>query len=210
MSYAIDVLIIIFLFALFAVPHSLLASKKIKIIVKDKFGDYIAFYRLAYNGVAVVTFVLVYLYAPRPDYVVYDLPYPWDLIILIPQLLAGFGFLWTIKFIHGNEFLGITQIKRYFSKSYDVNDLDEKQELVIKGPFKYVRHPFYFYSILFLGLRPTMSLFYLTFYFCFIAYFYIGSIYEEKKLVESFGVQYKEYQEKVPRLIPYRIFNPNY
>ncbi len=88
---------------------------------------------------------------------------------------------------------------------YNVSDLDEKQTFKISGAFKFVRHPIYLFSILFLGFRPTMTVFYITMYLCIIAYFYIGSIYEERKLIEMFGDEYKEYQKRVPRIFPVKI-----
>ena len=88
---------------------------------------------------------------------------------------------------------------------YNVSDLDEKQTFKISGAFKFVRHPIYLFSILFLGFRPTMTVFYITMYLCIIAYCYIGSIYEERKLIEMFGDEYKEYQKRVPRIFPVKI-----
>jgi protein-S-isoprenylcysteine O-methyltransferase Ste14 len=33
-------------------------------------------------------------------------------------------------------------------------------------------------------------------------YFFIGSIFEERKLVREFGAAYRAYQQRVPRLMP--------
>lgn len=100
------------------------------------------------------------------------------------------------------EFLGITQIKRYLEGNYKVSDLDEYHEMVVSGPFKYSRHPIYFFSIIILGFRSTMDLFYVVFFICMLIYFYIGSIYEEKSLEKRFGNSYREYKTRVPRLFP--------
>ena len=37
---------------------------------------------------------------------------------------------------------------------------------------------------------------------CMTAYFIIGSIYEERKLITEFGKVYEDYQQAVPGLIP--------
>ena len=50
-----------------------------------------------------------------------------------------------------------------------------------------------------------MDLFYLVMFISITLYFYIGSFYEEKKLVEKYGVEYKEYQKKVPRIFPIKL-----
>jgi protein-S-isoprenylcysteine O-methyltransferase Ste14 len=49
-------------------------------------------------------------------------------------------------------------------------------------------------------------LFYLTMFIAFTAYFYIGSYYEEKKMVRLFGDDYRNYQLNVPRIFPIKFF----
>ncbi|MBT8379095.1 MAG: hypothetical protein KJN64_07685 [Ignavibacteria bacterium] len=207
MQYTVDVSIIIAIFALYGFVHSLLASKKIKFLFKKIFGELIAFYRLLYNVFALFTLYLIYEFSPKPNLLIYDLPNPYDLIVLIPQFLALAGIFWAFNFICFKEFIGLDQIKRFLGKAYKT-ELDEEMTLIIKGPFKFSRHPLYFFSIIFLLFRPTMDLFYLTFFACIVVYFYIGSYHEEKKLTEHFGDIYSEYKKSVPRIFPLKIFKP--
>ncbi len=206
MSYVNDVAIIIFLFVLFAVSHSILANPKIKNKIAIRVGNNFAFYRAFYNLTALMSLVFIYEISPAPDLTIYDLKFPYDIIIYFLQVLSVVGIFWSFKVIDGSEFFGISQIKRYLNGTYSTKESDDNSELVIKGAFKYSRHPLYFFIILFLGLRPTMDLFYLTFYLCFVSYFVIGSYFEEKNLIAKFGNEYLEYQSRVPRLIPYKIF----
>lgn len=194
--------VIVVLFFLFAYSHTWLASNKIKKSIAEKLGGKIAFYRLFYNFSSLLFFSVFYFLSPKPDVIVYDLHYPLDIITFALQVLSLIGLIWSARTIDMMEFLGFRQIKRYLNGSYITDDLDEKQILKVEGAFKFVRHPIYFFSILFLGLRPTMSLFYLVMFICIVIYFYAGSIYEEKKLIEKFGDEYKEYQKNVPRMIP--------
>jgi protein-S-isoprenylcysteine O-methyltransferase Ste14 len=166
-------------------------------------GNKIAFYRLFYNLSSVLFFLLFYLISPKPDLIVYDLHYPFDIITFALQILSFIGLIWAVRGTNLKEFIGISQIVRYLDGNYNIYDLDERQVFRKDGPFKLVRHPVYLFSILFLGLRPTMDLFYLVMFFCITIYFYIGSLYEEKKLIEIFGNEYLEYQKLVPRLIPF-------
>jgi protein-S-isoprenylcysteine O-methyltransferase Ste14 len=46
-----------------------------------------------------------------------------------------------------------------------------------------------------------------VFFICLTGYFIVGSIYEEKKLVELFGDEYVQYQKNTPRLVPLKLFN---
>jgi len=199
----VEVILIIMLFTLFAYSHTWLASIKIKRALAEKLGNKIAFYRLFYNASSIIFFMAFYAVSPKPDIIVYDLPFPFDIITFALQVLSLVGMVWATRPIDLKEFIGIAQIKRYIHDEYNVDGPDEKQTLKIEGAFKFVRHPIYLFSILFLGFRPTMTLFYLTMYICVIVYFYTGSIYEERKLVEMFGDKYKKYQLQVPRLIPY-------
>jgi protein-S-isoprenylcysteine O-methyltransferase Ste14 len=213
-------------FILFALLHSFLASFKIKAFLSERIGGAMAFYRLSYNIFFLWLFFYLFEFLPRPDVEIFELRFPWDIIILIPQILALAGIIWTLRFFSLFEFAGLSQIKRWKNGDFNENrerentvteiqtkDLgngkiskdvfDEKLTLKIEGPYKIVRHPLYLFTIIFLILRPTMDLFYLVFLIFLIAYFYIGSFYEEKKLVFAFGDQYRKYQESVPRLFPH-------
>lgn len=207
MILVLDVIIIVILFAIFGYIHSLVASEKVKIQFKKIFGELIAFYRILYNVFAILSFYFIYEFSPKPHVIIYDLQNPFDLIILIPQFLSLAGIIWVFKYICFREFLGLDQIKRFIEKRY-ITELDEEFTLRIEGPYRYSRHPIYFFSITFLLFRPTMDLFYLTFFLCIVAYFYIGSYYEEKKLVRQFGQVYENYRKEVPRIIPLKLFRP--
>ena len=207
MSLLLDVSVILILFSLFAISHSILASSKIKRNLVESIGEKIAFYRLFYNLSSLLIFLFIYELSPKPDFLIYDLKFPFDIIIFVLQIIAAIGFLWAVSLINLREFLGISQIQRYLKHEYKIAELDEHMELVFKGPFKYSRHPVYLFSILFLGLRPTMDLFYFIFYLVIVLYFIIGSYFEERKLVERFGQIYIDYQKEVPRIIPIKFRN---
>lgn len=202
MNLFLDVFIIVGLFFLFALSHSVLAAFDLKKRLSEKIGNQIAFYRLFYNISSVLILIAIYFISPKPDVVIYDLQFPYDLLIFGIQFLGIVGIYWTSTFIDMKEFLGIGQIKRYLEGNYNVAEIDESQEFVIKGPFKYSRHPLYFFSIVILGFRPVMDLFYLVLFICMLLYFYIGSIYEERSLEKKYGKAYLDYKVKVPRIVP--------
>lgn len=197
----LDTIIIVSLFGIFALIHSIFASFKIKKKIKKKFGDKIAFYRIGYNISSFLLLSIFYFIAPKPDFLIYDLKYPYDIFIVVLQVTALGGIIWSVLNIDGKEFLGTSQIKRWLNNNYE-NDLDEKSTFSQKGPFKYCRHPIYFFSILFLGLRPVMDYFYLVIFICVAVYFYVGSYFEEKRMLRLFGSKYEEYQKNVPKIIP--------
>ncbi|MCP5062679.1 MAG: isoprenylcysteine carboxylmethyltransferase family protein [Ignavibacteriae bacterium] len=206
MSLLFDIFIIVFLFSIFAVSHSLLAAFNVKEKITAQVGTKIAFYRLFFNVSSILTFLAIYALSPKPNIVIYDLQFPYDIVVFGIQVLGVVGFFWSASYLDGKEFLGITQIQRYFNGTYVQEELDEHQELIVVGPFKYSRHPIYFYSIIMLGFRPSMDLFYFVFFICMAIYFYIGAMYEERNLEKKYGAAYFEYKKHVPRLVP-NLFN---
>ncbi len=191
-----SVLILTLFFVLYAVLHSLLAALPVKNWGRRVFGPGTdRWYRLVYNLLAVVTLLPIFpMLALLPDQTLYVVPAPWRWLMAGGQLLAlaglGLAFLQTGPL----HFLGLAQL--FAARPA------ESSSLQIEGFYRWVRHPLYFFSLLFLWLSPLMSLNLLTTYILFTIYFYVGSIYEEKRLLVEFGPAYREYQRCVPRLIP--------
>ncbi len=202
MTLLLDVIIILLLFSLFGISHTLLASDKFKKMLAGTIGERIAFYRLFYNISSLIILYFLYVVAPKPDITIYNLYYPFDIIVYLLQLVSIAGFIWSARYIDLKEFLGANQVIRYINGNYNKNELDEKSELKIEGALKYCRHPVYLFSILFLLFRPSMDLFYLVFFIVMTIYFIVGSYYEERKLVDKYGDKYRTYQQNVARLIP--------
>ncbi len=207
MNYFFDVITLILLFTLFGIIHSILASIKVKKLFRKIFGNFIAFYRLLFNVFAFISLYLIWDLAPHPQLQIYKLPVPFDYLVLIPQLISLTGIIWCFKYICFKEFAGLNQIDRFLRNDYPEDDLDEHYSLRIEGPYKYSRHPIYFFSIVFLLFRAEMDLFYLAMFVSFTAYFYIGSCYEEKKMISLFGDNYRNYQKEVPKIFPVKNFN---
>ncbi len=76
--------------------------------------------------------------------------------------------------------------------------------LRIDGVHKYVRHPLYLGTFLFIWglfiLVPLISL--LIANIIITVYTLIGTAFEEQKLQKEFGTAYTNYQTQVPRIIP--------
>jgi protein-S-isoprenylcysteine O-methyltransferase Ste14 len=53
-------------------------------------------------------------------------------------------------------------------------------------------------------LTPQMTVNRLTLFVVLSIYLYVGTFFEERRLVAEFGDDYREYQRQVPRLIPWR------
>lgn len=76
------------------------------------------------------------------------------------------------------------------------------------GWYSIVRHPLYFFSTLFMMLNPVMTEQWLILTILAALYFVIGGLIEEMRLVVEFGEVYRDYQQRVPFIIPNRT-NPD-
>ena len=189
-------------FSVFGIIHSLMASYSLKQKLVSLIGNKIAFYRLMYNLISIITFIILLIVLPSNDKIVYKIEKPLSYLLIVPFLFGVGGIYYTSKFFSFSEFLGIAQIKRFLNNSYSVNELDEKMSLRIEGPYKYTRHPIYFFSIIILMSFPEVTISRMSMIICIVVYFYVGSYFEEKRLAIIFGEKYREYKKLVPRIFP--------
>ncbi len=191
----IDALLILGGMLVWGLWHSLLAARRVKRVLEAHLGRG---YRLFYNLVAGVTLLPVLaLVAWRPGEVLYQVPAPWRWGMVVIQLLAVLAAAVTLLQTDVLRFLGIRQLLQ--AEPLGPN------RLTIRGFYKWVRHPLYFFSLIFLWFSPIMTLNLCILYGAFTLYLYIGAIFEERKLVGQFGQAYRAYQQRVPMLIPWRL-----
>lgn len=100
-------------------------------------------------------------------------------------------------------------IKKYFMSLSGLRSLVQEtsyNKLLITGIHRYVRHPLYLGTFAFIwGLflvKPDLSL--LIANSIITVYTLIGIKLEEDKLIGEFGESYKNYQQSVPKLLPFR------
>ena len=178
----------------FCLVHSGLAAEQCKAYFKSKMGHYFKYYRVLYSVVAVITLA---------------------------------GVLWWQFSIHGYYFVGSPFIKyfagipcalfaltlmaicirKYFYKLSGVEVFYERPGrpvLETRGVHKFVRHPLYIGTLLFIWslllLFPSLAnLIACTMITCYVR---IGIDSEERKLVKIFGSEYEDYKKNTPMLIP--------
>jgi protein-S-isoprenylcysteine O-methyltransferase Ste14 len=74
--------------------------------------------------------------------------------------------------------------------------------IVLRGPYRWVRHPLYSGTILALFAAPTMSQGRLLLAAAFTLYMLVGMRFEERDLARRFGASWLEYRRAVPALLP--------
>ncbi len=75
--------------------------------------------------------------------------------------------------------------------------------LVIRGPYRWVRHPLYSCIIAMLWTVPEISPDRLLFNILWTAWIVVGARLEERDLGREFGDSYRDYQQRVPMLVPW-------
>lgn len=195
-------------FAFFAFMHSLLASHKIKRRLFEKWPVFKVYYRLFYNIIAISIFGFwFYLTVPIPEKTIYRIPFPFSLLGYVIQGIALLLIVRSARQFGVARFLGFEQLQRYKNKQELPEYLDEnyRGDMVKQGLYRWVRHPLYTFSVLFLISRPELTTKWLILILIFTAYFWIGSHFEEKKLIERFGDEYIQYRKDTPRMLPWKL-----
>jgi len=121
------------------------------------------------------------------------------LLLRVVFFLSIAGFLWTVRSLHSFDPFGLRSIKHHLRGSSPPESL-----LVIRGPYRWVRHPFYFLSLLMIWSCPDLTKDRLVFNVLWTAWTVVGTVLEERDLVACFGDSYRDYQRKVPILIPWQ------
>jgi methanethiol S-methyltransferase len=118
-------------------------------------------------------------------------------------VLALAGFAWTGLSLKSLDALGIEQARRFLR-----GRKTRPGPLTVRGPYLWVRHPFYLFSLIMIWSSPDISLDRLLFNLLFSAWIVVGTYLEERDLARQFGDDYKRYQGRVPMLIPTK-FRPS-
>jgi protein-S-isoprenylcysteine O-methyltransferase Ste14 len=190
--------LVVVLWILFGLVHSLLAAPLVKRRAERLMGRYFLWYRPLYSVFALLntTFILVYLFSMES--------------VQLWQADAGTQSLFLFSAFMGLMVMGIS-IKKYFFYLSGVQVLyREKRKPVLqtKGLHAWVRHPLYAGTLLFIWsiffLFPMLH-FLLT---CipFTVYTLIGIKLEERKLENLYGQGYRAYKNNVPMIIPFTKF----
>lgn len=188
--------------AAYGVLHTLMAGQ-LKPRFAARFGQraYEGLYRIVFNGVSLVSFVpigalVLWLHGS----VVWAWPAGASPFLLLIQAVGLAGLVASVLHIDGMRFLGISQCLAYLRGT----PLPLPAEpLSTGGLYGLVRHPLYLFSLLAIWPVGVMTEAYLGMCLGVTAYFVIGSVYEERRLLAAFGDSYAQYRQRVPRIVPF-------
>ena len=182
--------------AAYGALHSWLASLQAKNLARRLLGPSAdRSYRLAFNVVGAITFLpLLTIVAWQPGLRLYAVRPPVQGLLLVGQAAAVLVIILGLLQTDVWHFLGLRQLTDTHS--------GRESTLITTGFYRHVRHPLYTAGFLFLWLTPVMTSTLFALYAGLSLYLYLGSVFEERRLVAEFGQGYLEYQRQVPRLIP--------
>ena len=180
---------------LFFIQHSVMIRRSFRRrfsrIVKEKYQG--AVYSVV-SGIALIALVVLWqgsgmvLLSP-------DGPIRWLWHSL--YLVAIAGFIWGTRSLGSFDPLGTGAIKKGPNDNRSGNN-----QLAVDGAYRWMRHPLYTFVIVMIWSLPHLTADRLLLNILFTVWIVVGTRLEEKDLVAEFGPAYREYQQRVPMLIP--------
>lgn len=112
--------------------------------------------------------------------------------------LAAVGaFAWSVRSLGGFDPFGTLPLTAHVRGNALPSPV-----LVIRGAYRYVRHPLYLFMLVLIWCAPRLTADQLLFNVLWTAWIVAGATLEERDLVHEFGDAYRRYQLSVPMLIP--------
>lgn len=117
--------------------------------------------------------------------------------------LALAGFLWGVVSLGSFDPFGLGPLI-----SEGQTGPDQLQSLMVRGPYRWVRHPLYTCVLVLIWSCPDLTPDRLLFNILWTIWIIIGARLEERDLIDTFGQAYLDYQRQVPRLLPFGRAHP--
>ncbi|MGA8754662.1 methyltransferase family protein [Candidatus Deferrimicrobium sp.] len=185
----------------FALLHSVTVSEPYERWARGVLGErrFRAYHRLFFTLYSAAATAAVLLYVRSlPDAPLYRLD-GWIRTLFHGVQILGAGLLlwtpWDLK-----EFIGLRQWERQRAGEEEAQGRNER--LFTGKGYGLVRHPLYFGCSLLLAFHPVQTRNSAATAAAAIAYFYIGTFFEERRMERKFGEAYREYKRRVPRFFP--------
>ena len=120
----------------------------------------------------------------------------WSMLALF--LAAGAGAWWGAQSLDGFDALGVKPALRTLGG----HPSTPPPEFIVRGPYRWVRHPLYLFSLIVIWSCPVFTPDRLWHNALWTAWVVIGARMEERDLIDCFGEAYRFYRKSVPMLMP--------
>lgn len=106
--------------------------------------------------------------------------------------------LWSVRALRVFDPLGLAPIRAHLGRIGP-----HELPFTVRGPYRWVRHPIYFGILILFWAAPVMTSDRLLLNILWSGWIVIGTLLEERDLTDRFGDAYREYQRRVPMLVPW-------
>jgi protein-S-isoprenylcysteine O-methyltransferase Ste14 len=200
--------------ALWALVHSVLASKQVKDLIRriagSRYRD--GLYRFIFNAQSVVSLLWAARQFSRlPDKDLYHARPPWSWLFRASQVASLGVLLSGVRVMGILRFAGLTPLWDLLTGS-DVRPAPEAQgppvgdddEVVRSRAFRFTRHPGNLGALGFFLFLPRMTANRALLVALVALYVVLGSMHEEYRLRAAYTAAYERYRRVVPFLVPGR------
>jgi methanethiol S-methyltransferase len=203
---------VVLMSVLWALVHSLFASKQAKDLARRVLGAQYrdGLYRVAYNVQAVVLLAWAARWFARlPDRELYRVRPPFSWLLRAGQAASLGVLLSGVRVVGITEFAGMTPLWKLLTGK-DVSPEPEAQgpplgaggEVVKAGAFRFTRHPGNLGALGFFLFLPRITANRAALTALVALYVVLGSLHEEHRLRIAYGAAYERYRRTVPFMIP--------
>jgi methanethiol S-methyltransferase len=185
----------------FAAFHSLTICDAYERLARRAMGDdaFAAYHRLFFTAYSTAATGGVLLYIRSlPDLPLYAISGGPRWFFHAVQLLGAALLFWTPWDLR--EFVGIRQWLRHRRGDDPESGLNER--LFTGAAYGLVRHPLYLGCSLIVAFHPVQTRNSFASAAAIVAYFYVGTFFEERRMERKFGDAYRAYRRSVPRFLP--------
>jgi protein-S-isoprenylcysteine O-methyltransferase Ste14 len=205
---------VVWICTLWALMHSVLASKRAKDLARRSLGSRYrdSLYRFAFNAQSVASLLwAAHRFSRLPDRELYRVGPPWSWLLRASQAASLGVLLSGVRVMGILRFAGLTSVGDLLT-GREVRPAPEAQgpplgsddEVVKAGAFRFSRHPGNLGALGFFLFLPRMTANRAVLLALVGLYVVLGSLHEEHRLREAYGAAYERYRRAVPFLVPGR------
>ncbi len=114
--------------------------------------------------------------------------------------LSILGMFWGLWALRSVDMFGLDPVLKHIRPAPI-----QETPFTIRGPYRWVRHPLYLFMLVLFWSCPELTMDRLLFNMAWTLCVVAATILEERDLTDDFGDAYRDYQTKVPMLLPRKL-----